>query len=159
MYEDSIPFPFAHGPWLIRFRFTRATLVSNVSESAVYHPSNNGRNDRGKNITINLKSGEPIQAWIDYNEEEKLVNVTISPFGMPKPYIPLISFPVDLSMVLSDNMYAGFSASNGLLIADNNIHGWSFKIGGKAQDLYKGNIPLLGLKSSAKVVHRKGFVV
>ncbi|KAI4299057.1 hypothetical protein L6164_032554 [Bauhinia variegata] len=135
-----------------------SSLVSNVSKSAVYY-SSNSRDDTSKNITINLKSGEPIQAWIDYNEEKKLINVTISPFGMPKPYNPLISFPVDLSTVLSDYMYAAFSASNGLLIAENNIHGWSFKVGGKAQELYKANIPLLGSSSSGEVVHRKSFVV
>ncbi|KAL2343766.1 hypothetical protein Fmac_005051 [Flemingia macrophylla] len=111
------------------------------------------------NVSISLKSGKPFQAWIDYNEGEMLMNVTISPFGMPKPFFPLISYPIDLSLVLNDYMYAGFSASNGLLIAENNIHGWSFKIGGAAQELDKSAVPLIGSSTSSKVVHKKDFAV
>lgn len=108
---------------------------------------------------VNLKSGKLIQAWVDYDEEEELMNVTISPFGIPKPYHPLISFPIDLSLVLNDHMYVGFSASNGLLIAEHNVHGWSFRIGGKAEGLDKSSLPLTWSRSSSEVVHKKAFSV
>ncbi|KAF7803689.1 L-type lectin-domain containing receptor kinase S.4-like [Senna tora] len=131
-----------------------SSLISNISKPAIYYSS-----DGSKNTSISLKSGRVIQAWVDYNEEEKLMNVTISPFGILKPSHPLISYPIDLSSVLNDNMYAGFSASNGLLIADYNIHGWSFRLGGKAQDLDKSSLPLTQSRSSNEVVHQKGFAV
>ncbi|KAK7400282.1 hypothetical protein VNO78_11486 [Psophocarpus tetragonolobus] len=131
-----------------------SNLISNISKSAAYYLS-----DHSKNISISLKNGKPIQAWVDYNEGEMLINVTVSPFGMPKPYFPLISFPIDLSLVFNDYMYAGFSASNGLLIAEHNIHGWSFKIGEAAQELDKSAVPLIGSSTSSKVVHKKHFSV
>ncbi|MED6147888.1 hypothetical protein PIB30_048067 [Stylosanthes scabra] len=132
-----------------------SSLISKVSKSAAYY--GNGQ-DLNKNIPIDLKSGDPVQAWVDYNEEKKLMNVTVSPFGMPKPYFPLISFPMDLSLVFNDYMYAGFSASNGLLIAEHNIHGWSFSIGGKTKELDKSTLPLIR-SSTNNVVHRKDMAL
>ncbi|KAK7861495.1 l-type lectin-domain containing receptor kinase iv.3, partial [Quercus suber] len=70
------------------------------------------------------------------------------------PYWPLISFPIDLSTVIDDYMYMGFSASTGVLAATHN----SFRIGGRAQDLYPKELPSL-MTSSEEVVHRKGFVL
>ncbi|CBI20009.3 unnamed protein product, partial [Vitis vinifera] len=80
-------------------------------------------------------------AWIEYNSQEQLMNVTISPLGIPKSFRPLISFPIDLSMVLNEYMYIGFSASTGLLTAAHNVHGWSFRIGGRAADLDPLRLP------------------
>ncbi|RYR64423.1 hypothetical protein Ahy_A03g010530 isoform A [Arachis hypogaea] len=107
-----------------------SSLISVVSESAAYY--GNGQH-LSKNIPINLKSGEPIQAWVDYNEEKKLMNVTISPFGMPKPYFPLISFPLDLSLV--------------------------FTIGGEMKELNKSTLPLIRSSSTNKVAHRKALAL
>lgn len=135
-----------------------SSLISNISRPAAYYLPRNGQEDHSKNISLSLKNGKPVQAWVDYNEEEMLMNVTISPFGMPKPYFPLISFPIDMSLVFNDYMYAGFSASNGLLVAENNIHGWSFKIGEAAQELDKSAVPLIE-STSNEVVHQKDFAV
>ncbi|KAK1565504.1 hypothetical protein Q3G72_028180 [Acer saccharum] len=54
-------------------------------------------------------------------------------------------------------MNIGFSASTGLLTAFHHVHGWSFKIGGRAQELDITELPSLAGKS--KIVHRKGFAV
>ncbi|KAL7235911.1 hypothetical protein ACSBR1_019236 [Camellia fascicularis] len=83
----------------------------------------------------NNHSGHLIQAWIEYNSHEKLMNVTISPIGVLRPTRPLISFPVDLSSVLDEYMYVGFFASTGLLSAAHNVLGWNLRIGGMAPDL------------------------
>ena len=85
------------------------------------------------------------------------MNVTIVPLGHPRPYRPLISLPIDLSSVIDEFMYVGFSASTGLLAAARNVLGWSFRIGGKAQELDLLELP--SLVKSVKVVHRKGFVL
>lgn len=55
-------------------------------------------------------------------------------------------------------MCIGFSASTAFLTAAHNIHGWSFRIGGKAQELYSKDLPTLGTNSK-EVVHQKGFKV
>ncbi|KAJ7968154.1 Lectin-receptor kinase [Quillaja saponaria] len=134
-----------------------SSLISNVSEPAAYFFSS--KSSKNSNNSINLKSGDPIQAWVDYHSKEKLLNVSISPLGMPRPYRPLISFPVDLSLVLDDYMYAGFSASTGLLTAEHNVHGWSFRIGGRAEDLDQTRLPFIGSSSSTEVQYKKSFAV
>ncbi|TKW28592.1 hypothetical protein SEVIR_3G341700v4 [Setaria viridis] len=85
---------------------------------------------------VNLKAGDTV-AWIDYDGAARLLNVSIangtSPSGVVnKPAKPLISFPVDLSGVLRDQMYVGFSASTGVLASSHYVRGWSFRLGGGA---------------------------
>ncbi|CAN1218053.1 L-type lectin-domain containing receptor kinase S.4, partial [Linum perenne] len=63
---------------------------------------------------LNLKSGEPIQAWIDYDSSENQLEVRLAS-SSDKPKSPILSFDVDLSPFLLDYMYMGFSASTGLL--------------------------------------------
>ncbi|GFY89164.1 hypothetical protein Acr_06g0011040 [Actinidia rufa] len=81
-------------------RIDLSSLISNVSEPAAYYlPGGNKANN-----SVNLKSGDPIQAWIEYNSQENLTSVTVSPLGIPRPSRPLISFPFDLSSVLNEYM-------------------------------------------------------
>ncbi|KAJ4716932.1 Lectin-receptor kinase [Melia azedarach] len=134
-----------------------SSLISNISEPAAYYFPN-GSNINDNNISIILKNGDPVQAWIDYNSQQMLINVTISPLGIPRPHRPLISYPIDLSTVLDEYMYVGFSASTGLLTAFHYLHGWSFKIGGRAQDLDTTHLPSRETKS-VEVFHRKGFAI
>ncbi|KAL6329738.1 hypothetical protein AAG906_035386 [Vitis piasezkii] len=129
-----------------------SSLISNVSKPAAYYFTNNSNN------SIAFKSGDPIQAWIEYNSQEQLMNVTISPLGIPKSFRPLISFPIDLSMVLNEYMYIGFSASTGLLTAAHNVHGWSFRIGGRAADLDPLRLPS-PVTRSRKVLHQRGLTL
>ena len=112
-----------------------SSLISNISEPAAYYSADASDTNDNRNNSIVLKSGEPIQAWIDYNSKEMLMNVSLSPCGMLRPHRPLISFPIDLSLVLDECMYVGFTGSTGLLTALHYVHGWSFTIGGRAQDL------------------------
>ncbi|MCL7027068.1 hypothetical protein MKW94_005336 [Papaver nudicaule] len=127
------------------------SLISNVSEPAKYF-------DRHNNKSVILKSGDLIQGWIEYNGKERLLTVTITPFGIPKPNQPLILSAIDLSPLMNEYMYVGFSASTGVLSASHNIHGWSFRIGGRAQDLDPSKIPTF-MKSNKAVMHKKGFKV
>lgn len=43
-----------------------------------------------------------------------------------KPQKPLINVPLDLSDVLLDEMYVGFTASTGQLVQNPKIQSWSF---------------------------------
>ncbi|MCL7040236.1 hypothetical protein MKW94_015670 [Papaver nudicaule] len=124
------------------------SLISNVSEPANYFDGHN-------NKSVILKSGDLIQAWIEYNGKEKLLTVTISPFGILKPNQPLTPFS---SPLMNEYMYVGFSASTGVLSASHNIHGWSFRIGGRAQDLDPSKIPTF-MKSNNAVMHKKGIAL
>lgn len=93
------------------------SLVSNASASAA---------------PVNLKSGDTIVAWVDYDGGAKLLNVSIAAASASKPASPLISFHVDLSPIFLDQMFVGFSASTGLLASSHYLMGWSFKLGGGA---------------------------
>ncbi|XP_052183391.1 L-type lectin-domain containing receptor kinase S.4-like [Diospyros lotus] len=91
---------------------------------------------------LNLKSGKTIQAWIDYDSGKKELNVTLS-LSSTKPSSSVLSFHVDLSPILEEFMFVGFSASTGLLASFHYIQGWSFKINGQAQSLDLSSLPSL----------------
>lgn len=132
-----------------------SSLISNASRAAAYHIDDTGK----ENQSIILHSGNAIQAWIDYDTQEMLINITLSPVGLRRTSQPLISFPIELSSFLGDYMYAGFSASTGQLSAAHSILGWSLKIGGKAQDLDPSGLRFLVKPIKMKVVHKKGFLI
>ncbi|XP_037492724.1 LOW QUALITY PROTEIN: probable L-type lectin-domain containing receptor kinase I.5 [Jatropha curcas] len=90
--------------------------------------------NEAKNKILALNCGDPIQVWIDYNQTEKLVNVSLAPLPIKKPEKPLLSTRIDLSSVFLDSMYVGFSASTGSNYASHHyILGWSFNDSGQAR--------------------------
>lgn len=112
------------------------SLKSNLSDVAAYYTEDSGKQN------LSLKSGKAVQAWIDYDSVQHVLNVTISP-SSKKPRNPLLSFRVDLSPILNEFMYVGFSASTGLLASSHYILGWSFKVNGQAQALHLASLPSL----------------
>lgn len=99
-------------------------MLSIVSEPASYYV--NGTNY--KEEVLLEGSEKPVQAWIEYDGGDHIVNVTISPAGMQKPTKPLISLKTDLTKVVKENMYVGFSASTGSESSSHYILGWSFQL-------------------------------
>ncbi|XP_050238831.1 L-type lectin-domain containing receptor kinase I.8-like [Mercurialis annua] len=114
-------------------------LVSNVSASAGYFSDNELKR-------LELISGNLMQIWIDYDEAEKLVNVTLAPVTIMKPEKTLLSTKIDLSLVLTDSMYVGFSSSTGSMASHHYILGWSFNKSGPAQNLDMSKLPSLPSK-------------
>ncbi|KAL5731091.1 hypothetical protein ACHQM5_003850 [Ranunculus cassubicifolius] len=100
----------------------------------------------GVHNTLRLISGERMQVWIEYNGPEKLLNVTIAPLHLPKPRIPLLSLHRDISPVLLESMYVGFSSSTGSRKTLHYILGWSFQLDGKEQELDLSHLPRLPRK-------------
>ncbi|KAL3826023.1 hypothetical protein ACJIZ3_022052 [Penstemon smallii] len=125
------------------------SLVSNNSASAGYFGDDLVQNE------INLKSGKPILAWIEYDSITSYVNVTISP-SSSKPGIPLLSFPVRLSSIFEENMYVGFSASTGLVSSSHYLLGWSFKLNGEAKSLDLNSLPSL---PKTRKKHKSIFII
>ncbi|KAK7305766.1 hypothetical protein VNO77_43677 [Canavalia gladiata] len=130
-------------------------LASNKSVKAAFF------SDGSKLEDLNLKSGKVIQAWVDYDSSRNLLEVRLSPTSS-KPSSPILSYQVDLSSILEDSMYVGFSSSTGLLASSHYILGWSFKINGEAKTLSLKNLPslskpnkthfILGLSLSALIL-------
>ncbi|KAL5750311.1 hypothetical protein ACOSP7_024914 [Xanthoceras sorbifolium] len=119
-------------------------LISVESAPAAYFS-----NTEEKYISLKLASGNPIQIWIEYNGAEKLLNVTLAPISIPKPNKPLLSTQLDLSQVLVDSMFVGFSASTGLPVCNHYILGWSFNKSGHAEDVKVSMLPSLSSFSPA----------
>ncbi|KAA8549307.1 hypothetical protein F0562_000991 [Nyssa sinensis] len=108
-------------------------------------------NKEGTEKSLSLISGNPIQVWIDYDHEvEKLLNVTIAPIRTPKPNRPLLSTPINLSQILLDSMYVGFSSSTGSIASNHYILGWSFNKSGQAQNLDLSKLPKLPRKRKSR---------
>ncbi|XP_031492620.1 L-type lectin-domain containing receptor kinase SIT1-like [Nymphaea colorata] len=121
------------------------SVISNASSTASYHT------DDGRNETIILDSKTLIQAWIDYDGQMNLLNVTIAPLPShpEKPKRPLISYAVDLSPVLNEYMYAGFSASTQRLASEHYVLAWSFMINGQAPELDLSQLPRVPTTSTS----------
>ncbi|KAG9155895.1 hypothetical protein Leryth_004154 [Lithospermum erythrorhizon] len=130
-------------------------MNSIATEPASYHV--NGTNNKEE---VDLQGGKPIQAWIDYDGLQKIVNVTIAPMSERKPVLPLISQGIDLSSVVKENMYAGFSAATGEKASSHYILGWSFSVNGVAEplDLSKLPIPPTEKKSNSETPLTKTLI-
>ncbi|KAG1355343.1 L-type lectin-domain containing receptor kinase IV.2 [Cocos nucifera] len=109
------------------------------SSHAAYFTNDNGAGFKN----LSLVSGKPIQAWIEYSHMDGLLNVTLAPIDIPKPVVPCLSSNVNLSSLISDYMYVGFSSSVGTFKTSHYILGWSFKLNGRAQALDFSRLPSL----------------
>ncbi|CAL4998109.1 unnamed protein product [Urochloa decumbens] len=92
---------------------------------------------------LTLSSGEPMQLWVDYNEETLQLNATLSPLNANRPLRPLISSNVNLSNVLEEPSYIGFSGATGPLNTLYYVLGWSFGMNSPAPAINITNLPKL----------------
>ncbi|KAI3954623.1 hypothetical protein MKW98_019754 [Papaver atlanticum] len=106
--------------------------------------------DNGRFHNLSLISGYPIQVWVEYDGFGKKLNVTIAPNNVRKPDTPLISYDRDLSDVILDNMFVGFSSSTSFVLTSHYIMGWSFKINGRAPPLNLKQLPQPPRKKASK---------
>jgi serine/threonine protein kinase len=87
-----------------------------------YYDDSQGNNFH--NMTLN--SHEPMQVWVDYDEMTTRISVTIAPLKMSKPIKPLIAIAYNLSTVLTDQAYVGFSSTTGSIDSQHYVLRWSF---------------------------------
>ncbi|KAG2690618.1 hypothetical protein I3843_09G191800 [Carya illinoinensis] len=123
-------------------------LKSEKSAPAGYFADYNGG---FKNM--NLIGGHQMQVWVDYDGVEKQINVTLAPINVDKPKIPLLSLSLDLSPIINDNMYVGFSSSTGSVLSNHYVLGWSFKMNRQAPVLSQlPQLPRTGGKKRSKLL-------
>ncbi|THU46824.1 hypothetical protein C4D60_Mb09t08960 [Musa balbisiana] len=113
-------------------------MKSDKSQTASYY-----QNDTGLFQNLSLSSGQTMQVWVDYDNHAMLLNVTLASIHMAKPHRPLLSAVVNLTSVLLETMYVGFSASTGPFLTSHYVLGWSFKMNGVAQALNSSLLPSL----------------
>ena len=78
---------------------------------------------------FSLGSGGKIDTWVDYNAKSKNLSVYLSNTTI-KPTAALLSSTIDLTQVLGNQFYTGFSAGsvkqNGANTLTDNINNWNF---------------------------------
>ncbi|KAG2611122.1 hypothetical protein PVAP13_4KG148200 [Panicum virgatum] len=126
------------------------SLTSNKSGSAAFYDDNSGM---FKNISTVCR--KEMQVWVDYDGETTQINVTLAPLRLPKPSRPLLSATYNLSTVLEDPSYVGFSASTGPINSLYCVTGWSLGINRPAPliDITKlPKLPHVGPKPRSKLL-------
>ncbi|XP_027117684.1 L-type lectin-domain containing receptor kinase IV.1-like [Coffea arabica] len=116
------------------------SVISKVSMPASYKANNK---DSFENLT--LISGQQMQLWVEYDGMDRRIDVTLAPIAAAKPHTPLLSLRYDLSPILKQTMYVGFSAASSPLEIGTShfILGWSFKMNGVAQAIDLSQLPKL----------------
>ncbi|MBA0703629.1 hypothetical protein Golax_015940 [Gossypium laxum] len=115
-------------------------LISEKAFPAGYYEDGNGRR-QFRNLS--LISGKRLQVWVEYDGVGKRMDVTLAPFKVSKPKTPLLSLHRDLSSIVNNEMYVGFSSSTATIVSSHYVLGWSFKMNGQAKDLTLSQLPKL----------------
>ncbi|KAL4341447.1 hypothetical protein GQ457_08G020140 [Hibiscus cannabinus] len=76
-------------------------------------------------LDIDLKSGDLVNSWIEYDGLSNDFNVSIS-YSNLKPKEPILSSTLNLDQYVNDFMYVGFSGSTQGSTEVHNIEWWSF---------------------------------
>ncbi|CAI9761995.1 unnamed protein product [Fraxinus pennsylvanica] len=124
------------------------SMKSVKSEPAGYYANGNGVL---RNLT--LYSGKPMQVWVEYDGLAKKISVTLAPLYANKPNTSLLSLLYDLSPILKQTMYVGFSSSTGSAQTSHYVLGWSFKVNGISEGLDPSRlpkVPRIGPKEKSK---------
>ncbi|CAO2150748.1 unnamed protein product [Urochloa humidicola] len=99
------------------------------------------QNETFKNLT--LSSQEAMQVWVEYDREKTQIDVTLAPLAMVKPRKPTVSAIQNLSDVVTDIAYIGFSSSTGKINTHHYVLGWSFAINSPAPSIDIAMLPKL----------------
>ncbi|KAG8479619.1 hypothetical protein CXB51_029332 [Gossypium anomalum] len=97
--------------------------------------------DESEFKNLSLKSGDPMQVWVEYGGVKKQFDVTLYPINVSKPKTPLLFLKKDLSPYLYESMFVGFSSPTRLLVFSQYILAWSFKMNGEADELDLFHLP------------------
>lgn len=93
--------------------------------------------------SLSLDEQEVMQVWVDYHRDRMQIDATMAPLGMAKPAAPTVSAKYNLSTVLTDVAYMGFSAAQGRLHTKHYVLGWSFGINTPAPAINVTMLPKL----------------
>ncbi|CAL5062000.1 unnamed protein product [Urochloa decumbens] len=117
------------------------SMISAQAKPAGYYDDGDGAGGVFRELTLN--SRRPMQLWVEYDGKARRLDVTLAPVEVPKPKKPLLSVAIDLSTVVADPVYVGFSAATGVLSTHHYVLGWSFSLDGPAPPLDFSKLPAL----------------
>jgi len=125
-------------------------LESLNSSSAGYYAD-----EDGKFRNLSLISREAMQVWMDYNDTVSSITVTMAPLKVARPKKPLFTTTYNLTSVVTDVAYIGFSSATGTINTRHYVLGWSFNMNGPAPAIDISRLPKLprmGPKPLSKVL-------
>ncbi|CAM0876476.1 unnamed protein product [Alopecurus aequalis] len=128
----------------------------NSLDSVAVHPAGYYDDKTGAFQGLLLISGKAMQVWVDYDSVSTQINVFLAPLkNGAKPSTPLVSAKYNLSEVLVEPAYAGFSSSTGTVRSRHYLLGWSLAMDGPAPPIDIGSLPKMppfGAKARSKVL-------
>nr|DAD46019.1 TPA_asm: hypothetical protein HUJ06_004249 [Nelumbo nucifera] len=93
-------------------------------------------------VPIDMRSGQNIRAWVEFDGAGFQINVTIAPASISRPSKPLITFrDPKIANYLFSNMLAGFSSSTVTWVEAQRILAWSLSDTGVARDINITDLP------------------
>ncbi|KAK9090321.1 hypothetical protein Sjap_023498 [Stephania japonica] len=117
----------------------------NNPESALTHTAGyfNSSSSKDGVVPIDMKSGQNIRAWIDFDPTTFEINVTIAPITVPRPPRPLISYrDSEIRKYVSPRMFVGFSASKVTWVEVQRVLAWSLSDVGPAREINTSGLPV-----------------
>ncbi|XBI88799.1 hypothetical protein VPH35_026715 [Triticum aestivum] len=123
-----------------------------VDSLVLIDSANAGYYDDGTGMFQNLSliSQKPMQVWVDYDSRATEITLTMAPLGVARPKKPLLRTTVDLSGVVQNTAYVGFSSATNFIRTRHVILGWSFALDAPAPALNISMLPALPSTSNYK---------
>ncbi|OMO77419.1 hypothetical protein CCACVL1_15019 [Corchorus capsularis] len=107
------------------------SIISDQIADAQYFNSSNA-----SFVPFNMRTGQNVRAWIDFDGANFEINVTVAPAGLSKPSRPTLNYknPV-IANYVSSEMFVGFSASKTQWVEAQRILAWSFSDTGTLREI------------------------
>ncbi|KAG8378787.1 hypothetical protein BUALT_Bualt07G0021300 [Buddleja alternifolia] len=131
------------------------SILSVVTQTAGYY-------NASANFTfvpVDMRNGQNIHAWIEFDGPNSEINVTIAPVGLARPERTLLSFrnPV-ISNYVGTEMFIGFSASKTQWVEAQRVLAWSYSDVGVARDINVTGLPVFELENSGGASLSEGAI-
>ncbi|XP_010251066.1 PREDICTED: L-type lectin-domain containing receptor kinase S.1 [Nelumbo nucifera] len=121
----------------------------NNIESAVTHTAGY-YNSTGGFVDLDMRNGQNVHAWIEFDGTQFEINVTIAPIGVSRPSKPLLTYKnAAIANYVSADMYVGFSASKVTWVEAQRVLAWSLSDTGIARNINTTNLPIFLPESSS----------
>ncbi|KAM7276818.1 hypothetical protein ACFE04_018684 [Oxalis oulophora] len=105
-------------------------------------------NASGDFVSVSMRNGQNVHAWIEFDGVNFEINVTVVPVGVSKPVMPSLSYRDPLiANYVSNEMFVGFSASKTTWVEAQRVLAWSFSDTGVAKEINTSTLAVFSLAS------------
>ncbi|CAN0846620.1 L-type lectin-domain containing receptor kinase S.1 [Linum grandiflorum] len=142
--------PFQAPLLAVEFDTGRNTEFNDPDGNHIGIDLNNIESVKTETVPVDMRNGQNVRAWIEFDGPSFQINVTVAPVGIPRPSLPTLTYrDPSIANYVSAEMFVGFSASKTTWVEAQRILSWSFSDTGEARDLNTTNLPVFRLPSSA----------